>query len=123
SNQGFETKPLSGDAIKECVENAVERKYVRPSQPLLKSETEMTGLVHIPDGDVNTRDLERATTKGDSGVPPTAPKFKDFDQTGYTDKDIPRRSWEQQIDDQWDWPYAVTMDEEDDYIPVNSHEY
>jgi hypothetical protein len=123
SNQGFETTPLSGDGIKECVENAVERKYVRPANPLLKSETELTGLVHIPDGDVTTRDLERATTKGDDGVPPSAPKFKDFDETGYTSKDIPRRSWEQQISDEWDWPYAVTMDDADGYNAVNSHEY
>ena len=95
SDQGFRTEPLSGDAIKECVENAVERKYVRSAEPMLKSKTEITGLVHIPDGDVTTRDLERATTKGDSGVPPSAPKFKDFDETGYTEKEIPRRSWEQ----------------------------
>lgn len=123
TEQGFEAMPRSGKAIKACVEDAVQRNYVEPQMPMVKSENEVAGFVHIPDGDFSTRDLERSTTKGDEGVPPTLPDFKHIDQTGYTEGTIPRRSWEQQNSDDYPWDFWAQMESPSDYIDVNAHEY
>lgn len=81
TEQRFIPRPLAGRELREGIENAVARRFVENG--IVKSQSEVAGLVHIPNDTINQQNVEWALSRPGEGIPPGTPRF-DFDAHGVT---------------------------------------
>ena len=82
--QGFEPVYHSGSDIRGTLRSAVSREWI--DRDLIMGIVPLMGVGHPPTY-LNTQGVEFTFQQGDEGPPPSAPKFEQFDQTGYYDPD------------------------------------
>ncbi|SEP30974.1 AAA-like domain-containing protein [Halogranum amylolyticum] len=79
TKQGLEATPLTGKHLRETLQKAAAREY--EEQQLVKSQSETAGLVHVPNGDINTANVAWSLSRSGDGIPPGTPRF-DFEDHG-----------------------------------------
>ena len=79
TGQKFVAQPLTGSALRTELTRVANRELV--DKGITKSESEVAGLIHVPNSEINQQDVQWALSRAGHGVPPGTPRFE-FENAG-----------------------------------------
>jgi hypothetical protein len=123
TEQGFEVVPLCDKPLLTELKRAYGR--VRADRKLIMGVRGAAGLIHIPNDDINTQDVDWSLTSHAGDVPANAPRFSEYHDPETVPWEKGRRSVSLEGTDHWvyDIPATWTDPEEyDGWSPSSDHQ-
>ncbi|NKE37348.1 hypothetical protein GWG54_16295 [Natronococcus sp. JC468] len=113
TEQGFEVVPLYDKNLIRELERAYGR--TRADRTLVMGVRGAAGLIHIPNDDINTQDVDWSLTSHAGDVPANAPRFSEYHDAEVVPWEKESRSFDLEGSDQWQYDIPATWIPPEEY--------